>query len=136
MSKAQIKFIWGAAARLHLDKYQVYDILNKEVNKDSMTKCTDSELGRVVEYLKLLELCMDGNGSPAGRLTNKQLWKINDYAKKLGWNDNPKRLQAFVKKYYGVEKAEWLTFTDAEKCIESLKKVYWRSKSKKKTSNG
>jgi hypothetical protein len=55
--------------------------------------------------------------------TEEQIWKIRRLEKVLGWDDNPHRLEGFVRKYYKVEKLEWLKFNDAVKLIESLKKM-------------
>lgn len=62
--------------------------------------------------------------------TQDQVYKIKALEKELGWNDNPKRLKAFMKKYTGVENLNWLTFFKASNLIESLKKVVKREELK------
>lgn len=120
MSKAQIKSIWGLASELSLCKEDVYTILNRETEKDSMRECSTYELNKVIRALILLK---GPSQSAPGMITDGQIAKIKQLEKILGWNDNPKRLQAFIKKYYKVEKVEWLKFKEASKLIESLKSM-------------
>ncbi|KYG90363.1 hypothetical protein A0U40_18400 [[Bacillus] sp. KCTC 13219] len=51
------------------------------------------------------------------------MWKIEQLEQQLGWQDEPQRLQGFIKKYYKVERVEWLTSAQAWRLIESLKKM-------------
>lgn len=118
MSKAQIRNIWGVAKKgLNMSDEDLYSILQRETGKDSMRECTTLELNRVLLALRSIKE-QSGN-----RATEKQVWKIRQLEKQLKWDDNSKRLAAFLKKYYGVERPEWLTKGQAWKVIESLKKV-------------
>lgn len=121
MSKAQIKSIWGLASSLSLDKEDVYTILERETKKDSMRECSTYELNKVIRALILLK--GPSQSAAPGMITDAQMAKIKELERILGWTDNPKRLQAFIKKFYKVEKVEWLKFKDASKLIESLKSM-------------
>lgn len=119
-SKDAKKIIWGLAKGLGLNKEELYIVLFRETQKDSMRACTDKELQRVVQALVILK---EESKNRPGMASNKQVWKIRQLEKKLGWYDNPKRLASFLRKWYGVDRPEWLTSHDAWKAIESLKKV-------------
>lgn len=64
-----------------------------------------------------------------GLATKKEIWKIKQLVTELGWTDNPKRLNGFLKKYAGVERVEWLTHAKAWRVIEALKKLVARQES-------
>jgi hypothetical protein len=114
------KIIWGLAKGLGLHKEELYSVLFRETQKDSMRACTEKELRRVVQALVILK---EETKSRPGMASNKQIWKIRQLEKELGWDDNPKRLTSFLRKWYGVERPEWLSSRNAWKAIESLKKV-------------
>jgi len=120
----QIKVIWALGRKLGLQEDQIRDILRRETGKESMRECSDKELDRVILSLRAHQA---GENHTGDRATKKQIWKIRAYERELGWQDEPKRLQAFLKKYYKVEQPEWLTRAQAWRAIESLKKVAARS---------
>lgn len=118
-----IKKIWTASKKLDLSKEEIYMILQRETGKDSMRKCSEKELERVLFSLNSSSGFSNFRGD---RATKRQLWKIRQIETELGWSDNPQRLTSFVHKYYKVESIEWLTSAQAWRLIESLKKVLER----------
>lgn len=124
MSAAQIKSIWGMASGLSLNKEDVYAILYRETKKDSMRNCSNNELNKVIKVL----IALKGQTNSANMITDEQYYHIKRLEKQLGWDDNPKRLEAFLKKYYKVDKLKWLSMGDASKLIESLKSMIKRNK--------
>jgi hypothetical protein len=62
-------------------------------------------------------------GRPVALATKGQLWKIDRLVEELEWDDNPKRLEGFCKKYSKVDKPQWLTKSQAWRLIEGLKKI-------------
>lgn len=126
MSRTQIKTIWGLAKTgLNLSDDDLYAIVARETDKDSIKACTTKELNRVIQVLIHLKELYEARPDKG---TKKMLWKIRQLEKELGWDDSPMRLTAFLKKYYSVEKPEWLSRQEAWKAIESLKKVIERKK--------
>lgn len=115
-----VKKIWATAKSLKMEKDDLYAVLLRETGKDSMRKCSQKELERVLFSLNTMKGFNNYRGNLA---TKRQLWKIQQLEKQLGWHDNPKRLQAFIKKYYKVDRLEWLTSAQAWRVIESLKKL-------------
>lgn len=103
-----------------MEKDDLYAMLHRETGKDSMRECTEKELERVLLALNSIKGFDNFRGN---RATKRQLWKIHQLEKQLSWHKNPKRLQAFIKKYYQVDYIEWLTSAQAWRLIESLKKL-------------
>lgn len=115
-----IKKIWATARSIGMEREDVYNVLQRETGKESMRKCTQKELERVLLSLQSVQGFDNFRGN---RATKKQLWKIGQLEQQLGWQDKPLRMQGFVKKYYRVESIEWLTLAQAWRLIESLKKL-------------
>lgn len=121
-NRPQIRNIWGLAKskELNLTDDDLYAIIIRETGKDSMRQLTTKELNRVISVL--IDMKERYKARP-GMASKEQLYKIKELEKALGWDDNPRRLQGFIRKYYKVERLEWLKFNDAIKLIESLKKM-------------
>lgn len=117
---AIIKRLWATAKSLNMTQEDLYAVLYRETKKDSMRKCTDKELERVLLSLNAIKGFDNFRGN---RATKRQLWKIRQMESQLGWSENPKRLQSFVRKYYKVDNIEWLSSAQAWRLIESLKKL-------------
>ena len=62
--------------------------------------------------------------------TIQQRRKIYALTESLGWNDNPQRIQGFVKRMTGVDRLEWLNVAQCEKVIEGLKAILKRQERK------
>jgi hypothetical protein len=124
--RPQIKNIWGLAKskELNLSDEELYSIIFRETGKESMRELTTKELNKVILALGKEK---DRVTKREKRASKEQIWKIRELEKELNWEDNPKRLIAFIKKYYKVEKLEWLTSKDAWRLIESLKKMLEKS---------
>ncbi len=115
-TKAQRKEIHAAAYRLGIDKDTVKGIIFNVSGQESTKKLSFIDASKVLDIIK-------GKNRSTGMATPQQIWKIGQLEKNLGWRDNPNRLKAFLKKYGGVESANWLTFIGASNAIESLKKL-------------
>ncbi|MDU5141080.1 MAG: phage protein GemA/Gp16 family protein [Paenibacillus dendritiformis] len=114
------KLIWTLGRKMGLEEADIRAVLRRETGKDSMRQCSEHELRRVVLALRQLQGEQNYTGD---RATKRQVWKIYQYERELGWTDNPKRLQSFLQKYYRTDRPEWLTRAQAWKAIESLKKL-------------
>lgn len=118
--KKQTKVIWGMARDLGMEKEDVYTLLYRETEKESMTECTERELSRVIQAMILIK---EKRTNRPGKITGRQRYKIKELERKLGWDDDKKRLQGFIKKYYHVDRLDWLSSADASNLIEALKKL-------------
>ena len=56
--------------------------------------------------------------------------KIYALCEALGWNDDPRRIQGFVKRVAHVDRIEWLNIAQCEKVIEGLKAILAREQRK------
>lgn len=129
--------IFAIAKELSLDNELLHTFIENIVGVKSITKLTSYQAAKVIDELEYKKTGI--RKSPMYRsdmATPDQVYKIHALEKKLGWNENPKRLKAFMKKYCRVEDEKWLTFEKASNLIESLKKVIEReakSSEKKET---
>ncbi|QGP91690.1 hypothetical protein MGLY_10320 [Neomoorella glycerini] len=122
ISKGQNAKIWAMARQLDLDSDLLHEFVYNYTGEKSIAALSRSQAAKVIDVME------SRLGSrPANRVSKKQLWKIRQLARQLGWDDNPKRLQGFVKKYGGVDKPEWLSPAQAWKVIEGLKKLAERT---------
>ena len=62
--------------------------------------------------------------------TERQRRKIYALCEALGWNDDPRRIQGFVKRVAHVDRIEWLNMAQCEKVIEGLKAILARQRRK------
>jgi hypothetical protein len=122
ITKVQLKKIWATARELGLDEEALRDVVEQVTKSRSLSSLSVDQGNKVIDRLK--------NTTVPGMVTKKQLWMIRQLEKELGWSDNPKRLQAFMKKYGNIERIEWLTSSKAWRLIESLKKVKQRELSR------
>lgn len=135
--KGVISAIWTKGAKLGLydkksseeDKKnsELYIIIRTQTGKDGISLCSDSELLKVLDYLKLIEQHKNVV-TDSGMITESQKWKINYLVKQLGWQDNPKRLEGFIFKQTGIKKIQWLTKANATKVITGLEEYLKGSK--------
>lgn len=126
-----IKAVWIKAKQLGLydssqskeeikKESELYQLIYRETKKENMSNCTNEELQKVLQVLKLFIM---QNEIKKGRATEKQLSYIKSLENKLGWSGNSKRLKGFIKKYTNVESMNWLTPRQASNVIEALKKI-------------
>lgn len=120
----QRKKVFALARQHGLDEEALYAVVAQVSGGDSISRLTKEQAVQLIDRLTRYT----GESNQPGRkmASKKMLWKIRELEKKLGWSDEPKRLQAFMTKYAGVERLEWLTHQKAWKLIESLKKMVER----------
>jgi len=119
-----IKAVWAISRELGIDSDGLHDILFRETRQESMRIASDAELKKLLDALRLYQ---GEDQIHNDMLSKKQENYIYDLARRLGWSNDPKRLQGFVKKYYHVDRVEWLKKKDASNLIESLKKMLERA---------
>ena len=128
---ASIRTLWAIAKspELGMSSDDLHALIYRETGKDSMTKLTQGEINDLARVLQNLK---DGVGSSASSKrtdaggdprTIAQRRKIYQLCYDLGWNDDNRRINAFAKRMFGVERVEWLTQAQCYKLIEALKKM-------------
>ena len=107
-----------------------------ETGKGSIKALTQ---GQINEMARVLQNMKDGvSRSTRTKRTDEggdvrtvqQRRKIYALTEQLGWNDNPQRIQGFVKRMTGVDRLEWLNVAQCEKVIEGLKAILKRQERK------
>lgn len=120
ISKSQIIKIHASAKENGIDNVLLHDMVHKMTGKSSTKDLTK------FEAMNLIDRIVGKKPTPRtapNRASESQLQKIKALECDLGWDDNPKRLKAFMKKYAKTEELHWLTYSQAQKLIESLKNV-------------
>lgn len=69
----------------------------------------------------------DEGGNPT---TERQRRKIYALTEALGWNNDKRRIEGFVKRMTGIDRLEWLNTAQCEKVIEGLKAILAREQRK------
>lgn len=137
-----IRTLWAIAKspELGMTDEDLHAVVERETGKESMRKLTQGEintLARILQNMKdgtkrpVTEKRTDEGGDPR---TVQQRRKIYALCEELGWNDDPRRIQGFVKRVTHVDRIEWLNMAQCEKVIEGLKAILRRQKAKEAQS--
>jgi len=139
---ASIRTLWAIAKseELGLSEDDLHAVVYRETGKESLRKLTQGELNTVARILQNMK---DGirrdvhakrtdEGGNEGTIGQRR--KIYALCDVLGWNDDPRRLNGFVKRVTHVDRVEWLTATQCSQVIEGLKKMIARQKEKEAQS--
>ena len=135
---ASIRTLWAIAKspELGLSDEDLHAVVYRETGKESMKKLTQGEintLARILQNMKdgvnrdVRSKRTDEGGDPR---TVSQRRKIYALTEALGWNDDNRRVNGFVKRVTGVDRIEWLSVAQCEKVIEGLKAMVARQKRK------
>jgi hypothetical protein len=118
ISNEQIKKIWACAKDAGLDEPNLRLLIKNLIGSDRISTLTCAQAIKVIDALL-------GN-SRTYYASKEQIWKIEQLAQELGWSDDPKRLQGFIKKFAHVDNMRWLRAHQASDLIEGLKKMLQR----------
>ncbi len=131
-----IRTLWAIAKspELCLSGEDLHAVVFRETGKGSMRELTQGEIGTVARILQGMKDSAS-RGSRKGRTdeggtprTAAQRRKIYALCKELGWDDDPRRIQGFVKRVAHVDRLEWLDDAGCGKVIEGLKAMLERKK--------
>lgn len=121
-----ISTIFGMGKALGLSPDDTKEMAYGLIGKGSLTKFTQREINDVCyTMMKYKDKQLDVTKNPS-RASEQQLYRIHDYEKRLGWAEEPERLQAFLRKRFKVIAVEWLSGEQASKVIEALKQMLRR----------
>ena len=135
---ASLRTLWGLAKspELRLTDEDLHGLVYRETGKESMRTLTQGEvdkLARVLQNMKdgvkrdVNSKRTDEGGDPR---TVRQRRKIYTLTEALGWNNDNRRINGFVKRMTHVDRIEWLTPAQADKVIEALKAMVARKEGK------
>lgn len=122
ITKPQIRAIWALARHLGMDSDQVHALVQEVTGSDSVSALNKAGAIRVIDAMK----AKAGKVRPQDRVSQNQAWLIEELVRQLGWSDNPKRLQGFMKRVVGVDHIQWLTPDQSRKVVEGLKAILKR----------
>lgn len=145
VSKAQIKTIRGLSVKIFGEDdnyrawlYQTFFKDDPQPQRSSTTQLTKSE-GHIAITLLMKSLNPSSNNTRAAgqkprprylgsglgwALTQTQANKIAVLEARLGWAENPQRLEGFIERQIGKrKKVEWLKNREASKVITGLQKL-------------
>lgn len=133
-----IRTLWAIAksAELGLTDDDLHALVFRETGKESIRELTQGQLGDVARVLQNMKDAVSRKqgtkrtDTGGNRQTVAQRQKIYALCGELGWNDDPRRIQGFVKRMTQVDRLEWLTPAQCEKVIEGLKAILQREKAK------
>ena len=133
-----IRILWAIAKspELHMTDEDLHALVYRETGKESIKALTQ---GQINEVARVLQNMKDGitrstrterTDEGGDTRTIQQRRKIYALTELLGWNDNPQRIQGFVKRMTGVDRLEWLNAAQCAKVIEGLKAILKRQERK------
>lgn len=127
----QIRKIYSVAKELGIDNELLHTMTLNTTGVKSIALLTNIQAITLIDELEYKKTGIKKKTVyRSNRATDDQIYKIKALESNLGWEDNPKRLKGFMKKYSRVDEIKWLTFEAASKLIEALKKVQERERKK------
>ena len=132
ITPAQNRKIHSLANEYGLDSDLLHSVVKSETGKSSIKELTVMDAVKVIDRLESKKQSVD---SSREHMTYRQEAYIKGLAKDLSWIDedgkaDTKRIDGFVKKYYGVDSHKFLTRKLATKTIEGLKSLISREEKK------
>lgn len=126
-----IRTLWAIAKspELGMTDEDLHNVVYRETGKESMKKLSQGEINTVARVLQNMKdsvpssALMKRTDTGGDVRTVQQRRKIYTLTEALGWNDDPRRIQGFVKRMTGVDRLEWLTMAQCQKVIEGLKAI-------------
>ena len=128
-----IRTLWAIAKspELRLSDEDLHGVVYRETGKESRKKLTQGEITDVARVLQNMkdsaarstgDKRTDEGGNPT---TERQRRKIYALTEALGWNNDKRRIEGFVKRM-----TEWLNTAQCEMVIEGLKAILAREQRK------
>ena len=129
-----IRTLWAIAKspELHMTDEDLHAVVYRETGKESIKALTQGQINEVARVLQNMKDGVSRSTRPkrtdeGGDVrTVQQRRKIYALTEQLGWNNNPQRIQGFVKRITGVDRLEWLNVDQCKKVIEGLKAILKR----------
>ena len=133
-----IRTLWAIAKspELHMTDEDLHALVYRETGKESIKALTQGQISEVARVLQNMKDGVSRSTRPkrtdegGDARTIQQRRKIYALTESLGWNDNPQRIQGFVKRMTGVDRLEWLNVAQCEKVIGGLKAILKRQERK------
>ncbi len=126
ITQPQMRKIYALARKKGIDNDLLHDMVKNRCRKEHISSLTKKEAAAIIDDLSGYRSVMLPTGRPLHMATDKQMYKIQQIERSLGWAGNPARLRGFCKKYAGVDNPDWMTKQQAWRIIEGLKALLTR----------
>lgn len=128
-----IQTIWGLAKspELSMSGEELHLLVTRETGKESIKLLNQREIRKVVLVLADMKQSVNGKctyGKTGNKATTSQRRKVYKLVQELGWEDDPKRINGFVRRMFRVDRLEWLNDGECGQLIEALKQMVKRKK--------
>lgn len=138
---ASLRTIWAIAKspELALSDEDLHAVVFRETKKESMKQLSQGEINTVARVLQNMKDSVqkpkrtDVGGDPR---TERQRHKIYALCEELGWNNDNRRINAFVKRMFGIDRLEWLNQGQCYRLIEALKAMAERKQKEDANERG
>jgi uncharacterized protein (UPF0335 family) len=135
INSSQLKKVFASSKELGIDNELLHTLVKNITGNEHISQLTKYQAMDVIDEL---EYRKTGKRKQIhyrpNMASDDQLYKIRALEKELGWDSNPLRLKAFIKKYARVENEKWLSGYAASNIIEALKKLIAKGISNKALS--
>jgi phage gp16-like protein len=127
--RSMIAKIQIAKKQLAMAEDDYRQALMDQTGHDSLTRCSDPQLARVLEFMKSKGFSSSPSGKAASHPMARKARALWISLHQLGAVRNPsdQALEAFAKRQLGCEKLRWANQSDAYKLIEALKAMAERA---------
>jgi len=115
--------LYATAREKGIDNDLLHAMVKSRYKKDSIRDLTIKQAANLIDSIETERTVPLPTGRQLPLATKKQIYKIRELEKELGWTDNPARLRGFLRKYAGTEQVDWLTKEQAWRVIEGLKSI-------------
>ena len=138
---ASLRTIWAIAKspELALSEDDLHALVYRETRKGSLRQLTQGEINTVTRVLQNMKDSVkmpkrtNAGGDPR---TERQRCKIYALCAELGWNDDNRRINAFVKRMFAIDRLEWLNQGQCYRLIEALKAMVARQQKEDADEHG
>lgn len=127
-SNPQLRKMYATARELGIDNELLHSLVFNLTGIQHISALTTREAILVIDELDKRKGIKPQTNKNPNRISPEQIWKVRDLEKKLGWDENPKRLKGFIRKYAKVDVLDWLNPWQASNVIEGMKNLFEHNK--------
>ena len=138
---AQVRMLWYTAKKAGMGSDVLHARCQNVTGKEHISELSKAEAGRLIDDLTGCKRStwQQADNRPMDRASQGQINVILKLAKQLGWleDGSKRRLYAFLRARWGVERLDWMPPDVAVKVTEALKAMlkHGRGERKKTATN-
>ncbi len=135
---AQVRMLWYTAKKAGMDSDVLHARCQTVTGKEHISELSKTEAARLIDALtgSKCSARRQEDNRPMNRASQGQINVILSLAKKLGWleDGSKRRLYAFLRARWGVERLDWMPPDVAVKVTEALKAMLKYGRGERKTT--